>query len=307
MWQEIDMFHNISWKCSDDGVLYSKMLEKDRIFDFLQGLNQDLDDVRGRILGIKPLPPLKEVFAEVRREETRRKVMSLPHTTETVGSALVKKRSDGNNLKGAVFGKDKQIWCDHCKKPNHTKDTCWDFHGKPADWKPQNQRKKEAYSAETTVGANPSPFTTEQLEVLKKLMKSTAEESNSAGLWALIAQKGKVSLLSYKTTYGSWIVDTGASDHMTGSNSRMSNYEPCREKVGITVADGTICTNSSILVAEKLLDDFTPFLKAMGSSRSSILPESKSLIVLPGCELGLLESWSNSWFCSSGVLFSCSF
>ena len=39
LWQEIDLFHNVTWKCLDDGVLYSKMLEKDQIFDFLQGLN----------------------------------------------------------------------------------------------------------------------------------------------------------------------------------------------------------------------------------------------------------------------------
>lgn len=29
---------------------------------------------------------------------------------------------------------------------------------------------------------------------------------------------------------------------MTSSNSRMSNYEPSRDEVGTTVADGTICT-----------------------------------------------------------------
>ena len=32
-------------------------------------------------------------------------------------------------------------WCDHCNKPYHTRDTCWKLHGKPANWKPRNQRK----------------------------------------------------------------------------------------------------------------------------------------------------------------------
>ena len=45
LWQQINLFHNIEWKCTDDGVLYNKMVEKDRIFDFLQGLNQEFDDV----------------------------------------------------------------------------------------------------------------------------------------------------------------------------------------------------------------------------------------------------------------------
>ena len=51
------------------------MLEKDQIFDFLQVLNKDLDEVHGRILGTKPLPTLKEVIAEVRHEESRKRVM----------------------------------------------------------------------------------------------------------------------------------------------------------------------------------------------------------------------------------------
>lgn len=120
------LFHNIEWKCSDDGVLYNKMVERDRIFDFLQNLNQDLDVVQGRILGTKPLPNMKQVFAEVRCEETRRKVMSSPMQnsfTEIAvqGFALAANRNEGYNPKG-IYEKDKRLWCEHCKKPNHTKD-----------------------------------------------------------------------------------------------------------------------------------------------------------------------------------------
>lgn len=28
-------------------------------------------------------------------------------------------------------------WCNHYKKPGHTKDTGWKVHGKPVDWKPK--------------------------------------------------------------------------------------------------------------------------------------------------------------------------
>jgi len=51
------------------------MVEKDRIYKFLLRLNKDLDEVCGRILGTKPLPKIREVFSEVRREESRRKLM----------------------------------------------------------------------------------------------------------------------------------------------------------------------------------------------------------------------------------------
>lgn len=32
------------------------MLEKERVFEFLAGLNKELDEVRGQILGKEPLP-----------------------------------------------------------------------------------------------------------------------------------------------------------------------------------------------------------------------------------------------------------
>ncbi|KAF2307430.1 hypothetical protein GH714_028513 [Hevea brasiliensis] len=60
LWQEMDLFCETTWNCPDDGVLCNKILEKDRVFDFLQGLNQDLDEVRGRILSTKPLPSIRE-------------------------------------------------------------------------------------------------------------------------------------------------------------------------------------------------------------------------------------------------------
>ena len=45
------------------------------MFSFLHGLNKDLDEVRGMILRMKPLPSIKKVFAEVRREESQKRVM----------------------------------------------------------------------------------------------------------------------------------------------------------------------------------------------------------------------------------------
>lgn len=50
------------------------------------------------------------------------------------------------------------------------------------------------------------------------------------------------SFLSYKGPHDTWIVDTGASNHMTSSSTGISNYKPCKENVGITLADGFVCT-----------------------------------------------------------------
>jgi len=52
----MDMFYDIRWECTENGVKYNKMVEKERMFDFFHGLNSDLDEVRGRLLGTKPFP-----------------------------------------------------------------------------------------------------------------------------------------------------------------------------------------------------------------------------------------------------------
>ncbi|CAL5365181.1 unnamed protein product [Camellia sinensis] len=90
LWQELDLSNEEEWRCSEDNALFKKRQEKERVFEFLAGLNRELDDVQGRILSRLPLPSTREVFAEVRREEARCKVM-LKEVTATVpeGSALV--------------------------------------------------------------------------------------------------------------------------------------------------------------------------------------------------------------------------
>lgn len=74
LWQELDQCYEDDWKDPSDATKFQKREENDRVYMFLAGLNQELDEVRGRILGRKPLPSMREVFSEVRREESRRKI-----------------------------------------------------------------------------------------------------------------------------------------------------------------------------------------------------------------------------------------
>lgn len=60
-------------------------MEKKYIFAFLNGLNKSLNAVRGRMIAIKPLPLVQEVFAEVRREESKRKVTMRGQSTPPIG------------------------------------------------------------------------------------------------------------------------------------------------------------------------------------------------------------------------------
>ncbi|KAL5820794.1 hypothetical protein ACOSQ3_022676 [Xanthoceras sorbifolium] len=176
LWQDLDMFFDHKWKDAADGVYFQKVLENSRVFKFLAGLNVDFDEVRGRIIGRQPLPSLNEVFAEVRREESRRGVMlgnKNSSSTPVETSALVSQ--DISAYKGYTRKpNDKpKVWCDHCNKPRHTRDTCCKLHGKPANWKPREKSIPAAYAAD-----NPF-FNKDQINQLLKLITPSSEGSSS--------------------------------------------------------------------------------------------------------------------------------
>lgn len=62
LWQDLDLSSEEEWKCREDVALYKKKQENERVFEFLAGLNQELNEVTGRILERNPVPPTHEVF-----------------------------------------------------------------------------------------------------------------------------------------------------------------------------------------------------------------------------------------------------
>ncbi|KAJ0046448.1 hypothetical protein Pint_05386 [Pistacia integerrima] len=64
-WCQLDMYEVHNWSCTTDGLLYKKIVEKKLVYKFLLGLNKNLDKVRGRLMGAKTSPSLREAFSEV--------------------------------------------------------------------------------------------------------------------------------------------------------------------------------------------------------------------------------------------------
>ena len=98
LWQELDQCYDDVWENSNDCARHKKREENDWVYMFLTGLNQNLDEVRGRILSRKPLPSICEVFSEAKHEESRRRIMQhnleSSSSQELEGSALVSKGFD---------------------------------------------------------------------------------------------------------------------------------------------------------------------------------------------------------------------
>jgi len=122
MWEQMDFFDPLAMTCSADALAFTNWLGKRRTFRFLAGLNSEFEQIQQSLWQRNPLPALRDAFAVVVQEESRRKAMiplpvqeslamfSLPHTVSSQGDKV----------------------CDHCHRRNHTRETCWDLHGRPA-------------------------------------------------------------------------------------------------------------------------------------------------------------------------------
>ncbi|RVW95341.1 hypothetical protein CK203_034219 [Vitis vinifera] len=101
-----------------------------------------------------------------------------------------------------------------------------------------------AAAEEDTSGtiSNPGPFSKEQLEALQKMFQQTLQSTGTTIGTASVAQKGIFShaLNVRQENHTTWIVDLGASDHMTGNLMVFHEYTPCHNNSSVQIADGTL-------------------------------------------------------------------
>ncbi|WKA11938.1 hypothetical protein VitviT2T_029385 [Vitis vinifera] len=204
-------------------------------------------------MGVKPLPSLREAFSKVRREESRKNLMMGSH------QQLNMAESSALNTQFAPFENRQKIkggrpWCDHCRKPGHSRETCWKIHGKPVDWKPRQPLEKEGRgnhvaTDEQSPQPEASPFNKEQMEMLQKLLSpllsvqsQTGSSSNQVISSGTLAHKGNFlsAFTAGKKRKKPWIVDSGASDHMTGDATIFDTYSSCPNNLTVRIADGSL-------------------------------------------------------------------
>ncbi|KAF5467577.1 hypothetical protein F2P56_011815 [Juglans regia] len=248
--QIYELQQKISNTHQGEGNVTRKMVENARIFKFLAGLNGEFDEVRGRILGRQPLPPLGEIFSEARREDCRRNVMMNKKEDETVetstlvaanpapygatstylATANVSAQWPYSNQRR--FEEKPRVWCDYCNKPCHIRETCWKLHGKPANWK--SSKSGSNYTVPKANEANANFLSAKQVDHLLQLLKSTPTSGPPTGS---LGQTGDISsAFSCGLALAPWIIDSGASDHMTTTSQLFQSYHPCPGNKKVRIA-----------------------------------------------------------------------
>ena len=241
LWHDLDLYNDYEWESLNDCNHYKKTVEDNRIFKFDIGLNVEFDEVRGRIIRRQPLPSVGEVFLEVRREKSSRLVMpgkmNLNNTVENSGVTGI------NASRNTAKKPDEMscIWCDHCNRPLHTREICWKIHGKPANWKGSHEGRFSRTPA--AHGAEYVPFNKGQMDQLLKLLKSNSGLFTTPNAYVAQASSISKALSCHFPVYSTpWIIDSGASDHMTSFSHLFHSCNPCSGHEKNCIVDGSYST-----------------------------------------------------------------
>ncbi|KAG8634693.1 hypothetical protein MANES_17G072401v8 [Manihot esculenta] len=117
LWQELDYYQDFQANCTGDAVKFWRMIEKERVYDFLADLNNEYDLIQAEVLGKNLFPSLEEAHAYVQQEESRRHAILYTAPVEKAGLATSLSTPQPPN-----FEKD-HLHCDYCGKLRHTKET----------------------------------------------------------------------------------------------------------------------------------------------------------------------------------------
>lgn len=151
LWQEIDFYCPNLMECTTDIHHYNNLLQEDRIYTFLDCLDDHLDNIRSDALQMCPFSSIEQAYAHVHREALRQVVMSNGDPNNTSGAVLASKglklssatsqpiavsnQPTGNSItssKSQIVPNATK--CYHCGNQRHTSENCFKKIGYPNWW-----------------------------------------------------------------------------------------------------------------------------------------------------------------------------
>ena len=235
MWEELSSYKPlVNCTCGGSRPLQDR-LQMEHVMAFLMGLNDSFSQVRGQILLMDPLPPINRVFSLILQEEKQREVGG----SSIVASAQVVFASKTDAPRGNGEGKPKQgkkdrPLCTHCNILGHTIDKCYKLHGYPPGYGKFKRPNPVAHQVSDDVfdsSQQPVTLTSAQYQKLLSLLTTQNPQftmdnhdvSSSGNQAGIICSAG--SSLSTSNPH-CWIVDSGATSHITFSLDTFLEYKP---------------------------------------------------------------------------------
>ena len=233
--------------CTADLRTRQEEIQKDRIYDFLAGLDEVFDPVRSDLLRMKSVPGIEECFTIVRREAQRQVTMfGTKNTGEGTFMAMISKSTASSNfhtLRAVEEAEKDKLRCRHCNGSRHTRDTCFEIHGYP-EWFLEKRKQGKARSnkhpgqaklANTVeIPSSVAVVATAQRDHIKPgeilFLANTADS-------LLTLENIGMMFSTFTVQDTGWIIDSGATDHMT-YNKSLFQYMTSPSKKKVLTANG---------------------------------------------------------------------
>ncbi|WVY93108.1 hypothetical protein V8G54_032196 [Vigna mungo] len=199
IFQELDHRDKVVMKDPEDVTAYKKSIGRLRVHIFLAGLDGEFEQIRGEILCKERVPELENSYALIRREAKRQTTLK------------------GNHPKANSNIDKSKFKYTHCNQQGHTKNRCFELNGYPEWWDhSRDQRRK-----------NPAAAVVEAKNIDEASKDSTT----------LMAIRGNGGEFYVPITNSTWIIDSGATDHMTFDSRQISTMKPSSKEL-ISTANG---------------------------------------------------------------------
>lgn len=273
LWDELRDLSNLPQCTCNAAHEMQKYEENKKLMQLLVGLNDCYSSVIRKILMMKPLPSIREVYSLLIQEEKKREVSASLQFMHDSASMNVGFFSSSNKFqKNKSEGKRLSMFCDYCKSAGHNKERCYKLHGFPSNFR-NNREKRMAAQVQGGNSDGPSAshnaihlhvpeLTLSQYNKLMQLINEGPESSlqNSelypsaltANVTAATTMAGILSdpLQNYKKSFvcssnckqtfnmNTWIIDTGASDGMFHDVKSFKTLNSLRTPYLVTLATG---------------------------------------------------------------------
>ncbi|XP_020240280.1 uncharacterized protein LOC109819099 [Cajanus cajan] len=283
LWDELDVLNPLpvctcNPKCSCGAI---KKIEEERnknqVVRFFRGLNDQYSGVRSQLMLLDNCPNVNRVFALVAQQERQfaTENASMPKALIVASDdASHSKRNQGNgNGWNNRYTSKKCSWCE---KMGHTIDVCYRKHGFPSSFKFKNSKnivprsanmlmteENETNCPEDSSGKDTQEsvrfgFTTNQYQNLLALLPQQDQRDSTQHTAHVKAFTNSNPTSNGNALISRWILDTGATDHISNSLSYFTAYKnipPIKVSLpnGILVSatiSGTIHLSSSFVLTD---------------------------------------------------------
>ena len=189
--------------CTADNCPAHQFIEKFFVYRFVMGVREEFDSIRKRLLHDSSDLTMTRALSDLLAEETRLRSMYAPPMPM---SHMVLAASQRYSAPPKGTSSEP---CKHCGKKNHSSENCFSQHPeKLADF-----RARRAARAARGRGTGSTP-------------------------------RGSVSIAAtspISAPQSSWVLDSGASFHVTSDQSQLVASKPVADGASIQTADGTSC------------------------------------------------------------------